>query len=89
MTFDLNNKPFDLKQTIQRSFETMDFLAVEKKINLVLKVDDKLSPFLSNLVGDEGRYTQILLNFLSNALKFSFEDGQISVSLVPSEENFY
>jgi hypothetical protein len=35
----------------------MDFLAVEKKINLVLKVDDKLSPFLSNLVGDEGRYT--------------------------------
>jgi hypothetical protein len=35
----------------------MDFLAVEKNINLVLKVDDKLSPFLSDIVGDEGRYT--------------------------------
>ena len=41
-------------------------------------------------MGDEGRYTQILLNFLSNALKFSSEKGLISVKLEPiDDKNFY
>ena len=57
MKFDLNNKQFDLTQTIQRSFETMEFLSLEKKINLVLNINDKLLPFLKNLIGDEERYT--------------------------------
>jgi signal transduction histidine kinase len=56
MKFDLNNKPFDLTQTIQRSFESMDFLAIEKKVKLVLNINDKLLPFLRNLIGDEARY---------------------------------
>ena len=57
MKFDLNNKQFDLTQTIQRSFETMEFLSLEKKINLILNINDKLLPFLKNLIGDEERYT--------------------------------
>ena len=46
-------------------------MAEEKKINLSLKVEEKLKPFIKNLKGDEGRYTQIFLNFISNALKFT------------------
>ena len=71
MKFDLNNQFFDLTKTLERSFESMAYLAQEKQINIFQKIDEKLLPFLENIMGDEGRYTQIILNFLSNALKFS------------------
>ena len=71
MKFDLSNNFFDLTKTLERSFENMAFLAQEKEIKIVHTIDEKLLPFLKNIMGDEGRYTQILLNFLSNSLKFS------------------
>ena len=71
MKFELNNQLFDLEQTVKRAFETMNYMAIEKNIDINLKIDEKLQPFIKNINGDDGRYTQILLNFLSNALKFS------------------
>jgi signal transduction histidine kinase len=53
----------------------MSYLAFEKNVDLRLKIDEKLYPFIININGDEGRYTKIILNFLSNALKFSNEMG--------------
>ena len=57
MKFDLNNQLFDLIKTVERSFDIMDFLAKDKNIQLVLKIDERILPFIKNLVGDEGRYT--------------------------------
>lgn len=37
------------------------------------------------LYGDQNRYMQIFNNFLSNALKFTSQDGQISVNIVLQE----
>ena len=56
---------------MEKSFEGMEYLSLEKKVELTLKIDEKLNPFIKNLYGDEGRFTQILMNFLSNAMKFS------------------
>ena len=36
-------------------------------------------------MGDERRYLQILINFLSNAIKFSRKDGKIFVELYVNE----
>ena len=40
-------------------------------------------PFIKKLNGDENRYTQILLNFLSNALKFSNQNEHVNVTIRP------
>jgi hypothetical protein len=39
------------------------------------------SKFFTNLYGDERRYLQILVNFLSNSLKFSPRNSSITVAL--------
>ena len=40
-------------------------------------------------MGDELRYTQILLNFLSNAIKFSETDGIVTASVNVVKGNKY
>jgi len=44
---------------------------------------------LKNINADEGRYMQILLNFLSNSFKFTPQNGSISVEATPLGEEFY
>ena len=66
-------------------------MAIEKKITLSIKIDNKLKPFIKNLKGDEGRYTQIFLNFISNALKFTPNNGNVTVFMnqLPGQMEFY
>lgn len=79
MKFELNNTYFDMDKLVERSFESLEYMAIEKEVNIGLKVDEQLSPFLKNINGDENRFTYILLNFLSNSLKFSPQKGNIQV----------
>ena len=71
MQFNLNNSFFDLEKLVERSFDCLGYLAISKEVQMSLIINDQLLPFVKNINGDENRYTQILLNFLSNALKFS------------------
>ena len=81
MKFELNNTYFDMEKLVERSFENLGYMAIEKEVNMGLKVDEQLLPFLKNINGDENRFTQILLNFLSNSLKFSPQKGNIQVPI--------
>jgi len=38
--------------------------------------------YLFNLYGDQSRYLQILLNFLSNSIKFTPKEGKVVVEVV-------
>jgi PAS domain S-box-containing protein len=69
--------PFDLQVAID---ETCELLLPEvREKNLELRLDlDPATPF--NVIGDPGRFRQILLNYLSNALKFT-QQGGITISL--------
>ena len=54
----------------------MDYKVYEKK---TMRIIEQI--FLKRIIGDERRYLQVLLNFLSNALKFSQKNGSINVNL--------
>jgi signal transduction histidine kinase len=39
MKFELNNSFFDLQQLVERSFENLGYMAIEKEVNLGLKIN--------------------------------------------------
>jgi len=44
--------------------------------------------FMKRILGDERRYLQILLNFLSNSIKFTREKGKILVNVKINRLNY-
>jgi PAS domain S-box-containing protein len=68
--------PFDLRQSFDEMHKLMAPRAYEKQLQLLKRVDNGVPPFL---VGDPSRIRQILLNLLSNALKFT-ERGAITLA---------
>jgi len=66
---------------VQTSFKTLEFISKKKKIDTVLHVDPNHLKYFEEFYGDENRFEQILLNFVSNALKFTNENGKVEVRI--------
>lgn len=74
---DLEEHPFSLRTCIEESLELLSPQAVDKGLELSALVDP-CTP--NHLVGDVTRTRQILVNLLSNALKFT-EIGEVIVEV--------
>lgn len=68
---------FDPASTIEEVASLMAPRAIEKRVELILDVEDGLPMFVQ---GDAGKLRQILLNLLGNAVKFTHV-GQILVNV--------
>jgi CheY-like chemotaxis protein/anti-sigma regulatory factor (Ser/Thr protein kinase) len=66
MNFD--ESPFKLDYTLRYLEESLSQRAMNKNLNLEIEMDDRLDMVL---IGDTLRLRQILMNFLSNAIKFT------------------
>ncbi len=64
----IESSPFDMKSLLNELMKLQKQTAEDKGISLVLKVDDKMP---ARVVGDSVRINQILLNLLSNGIKFT------------------
>ncbi|TQV75252.1 response regulator [Aliikangiella marina] len=73
----LVNSPFNLKDTCERLLKMMTPMAQEKNIDLLFFFDEQKDYRVN---ADEGRISQVILNLLSNALKFT-EKGEIRLNL--------
>ena len=68
--------PFDLRTMLRDIHDLVRLRAEEKGLRLTFDLDDAGLPKI--VTGDEGRLRQILINLLSNALKFT-ERGEVTL----------
>jgi PAS domain S-box-containing protein len=72
---EIANAPFDLPASMQKVVQTVTPLANRKQLPLIVQI----APGVGQITSDRRRVEQILLNLLSNALKFT-ERGQVTLS---------
>ena len=79
---DLEWLPFDLQESVESSIELLALNAREKKLDLVYLIEPDVPGWI---YGDMARLRQVLVNLLSNALKFT-DQGEVFVSVRTSPQ---
>jgi PAS domain S-box-containing protein len=74
---ELENQPFDLRESIESVFDLLASKVSEKGLDLIYWIEDSVP---NTIIGDAVRLRQILINLLSNAVKFT-EKGEIFISI--------
>jgi signal transduction histidine kinase/two-component SAPR family response regulator/HPt (histidine-containing phosphotransfer) domain-containing protein len=74
---ELEHHPFDLRASIEESFNMISSRALEKQLDLVYEVDKHVPELVD---GDGQRLRQVLVNLMSNAVKFT-EYGDVLVKV--------
>ncbi len=74
---ELEKQPFDLRQCVEEALDLFSTQAGKKRIDLAYQIDPSTPPVV---MGDITRVRQIVVNLVSNALKFT-KAGEIVVSV--------
>jgi PAS domain S-box-containing protein len=77
--------PVDVAAMIRQVEETLSGVAAEKRLAVSTYVD----PAVEHVVTDDRALTQVLDNYLSNAIKFTPNEGKVSVRVVPDGPAFF
>lgn len=78
----LIKKSIDIKELVETVFIRLEELAKEKSVKLSFMISDEVSRFK----GDEDKLIQMLINLISNAIKFSKpENGQVELDISTSK----
>ena len=81
---ELENIPFDPVEKFESAVESYAARAAEKSIKFGIFVDPSLP---STIKGDSTKISQIIVNLISNALKFTSEDGRVDVLIAKVGES--
>ncbi|HEX9145792.1 MAG TPA: ATP-binding protein, partial [Candidatus Binatia bacterium] len=79
----LSINPYSIKDVIQAAVASMQPLATEKNLPLNVTVSDDLPP----ASGDERRISQVLMNLVGNAIKFT-DCGEIRIDVKATDGSF-
>ncbi|WP_296147823.1 response regulator [uncultured Flavobacterium sp.] len=71
----LEETPLSVREEIEKVKDALQFIAVSNKNTTVLEIDKDIPEYL---IGDKLRLSQILVNLISNALKFT-KNGEIKL----------
>jgi signal transduction histidine kinase/DNA-binding response OmpR family regulator len=76
--FELAPAEFDLEKLLRRVVNVINFRVDEKKQKLSVHIDSAIP---HKLIGDDQRIAQVVANLLGNAVKFTPDEGVISVAV--------
>jgi PAS domain S-box-containing protein len=74
---ELEREPFEIRTCVEGSLDLVAPKAAEKGLDLAYRIDERTPPAL---IGDGVRVRQILVNMLSNAVKFT-QQGEVVVQV--------
>lgn len=82
---ELVKEPFDVTECVRESVGILQPLALKKNQQLTVQCMDESQI----VIGDSNRFSQIMINIISNAIKYTEEAGRINVSLEALDGNMY
>jgi signal transduction histidine kinase/CheY-like chemotaxis protein len=74
--FELTPDEFNLEKMLQRIINVVNFRIDEKRIKFSVYIDHSIP---HTLIGDDQRIAQVITNLLVNAIKFTPEDGSVTL----------
>ena len=74
----MEKQPFDVRNCVEEALELVASKASDKNLELAYSFEEGLS---TNVIGDQVRLRQILINLLSNSIKFT-EEGEVVVNVI-------
>lgn len=81
-TFKLNKAFFSFPDLIKKAFSVVSHVAQKKSVQLIqCDIPPQEQAYYNEVYGDQGRFLQVIINFLSNSLKFSENGSKIEVFL--------
>ncbi|MFC4722380.1 ATP-binding protein [Geojedonia litorea] len=81
-SLDIQNVEMNAIEIIQNVENIFKYKADEKGLKLAVKISDN---FPITIIGDPNRFNQVLINLVSNAIKFT-ENGSVNISLSQYED---
>ncbi len=79
---DFHPEPLDLGRLVGEVRDVLRTLAAKKRI----RVDTEIPGGLPQVIADPAKLKQVLYNYLSNALKFTEDDGRVTIRIAPERE---
>lgn len=77
----LNKEPLSVRRVVEKAAKQMEFQFRQRKITLRTDVAEDLP----DVTADASKISQVLMNLLSNALKFSGSGGTVTISVSPTK----
>lgn len=75
--YEISKEPFEVKELLCDVKDVIGIRAKDKGLNFEMSINPNIP---IELIGDEGRIREILLNLLNNAVKFT-DNGKVSLSI--------
>ena len=85
-TFKLFNSYFDMIKLVRNSINIIEPQGKKKCLTFVVSFNKSNENILQNIWGDSNRYSQVISNFMSNAIKFTPRNGKVTVELDIEEQ---
>ena len=78
----LHKQPVDLVDVIQKTVKMFEGLAQDKRIELTLALPDDLPA----VPGDAGFLSQVVVNLVDNAIKYTLPEGKVNIAVTSNHQ---